>query len=260
MTPVRTLIISSAYLKHSNIASYLARDGRYDVVIINENEIRGNVIFGRKNIGDAPLLVIVEWNRNSNKEIYYNILCECEKHDIKILVIVPKKDLKFYLEQKSSCVKEFVLIPLNETELCARVAMVLGKRPSSMPPGYTYIDDHLAINFNERVVRLGENQYIDLIISDALFLRHLYDNINYWVDIKSLDATAIGMGNLKGTLSDRFFRLKKKIEDNIKYPRYLKQYSSGVYMLYSDEYPPGDPLIGFDKLKRQYKGAKSKFL
>lgn len=252
MSSIRTLIVAGAYLRHAKAAAYLSEDARYDVALVEVNEAENAI----QQSSLLPALCIIEWG----KEIYHNdkfleLVNECKRLGIATLIVIPNEDeIVRFCELHDGSITDFILLPLLPEELRMRAAMAVGRKPRPYDSGMIRIDDYLAIDFENSIARLGYNHYETLSVTDTLFLKYLYDNINRWVHVDELKKnTAIVADRVNNSLYPRLSKLKRQIEDNPKNPRYLLSNKHGMYMLHSKQYPKGDSLIGFTALKNRKK-------
>lgn len=245
MNATQILVISGPYTQYGKVALYLSEDGRYNVTTLPMDEV------SIENLPEVNLCII-EWTSNPK---LYQILDRYNETKAKSFMIVNKKNLTEYAVQPARYQPDFTLLPVSREELILRVAQTLSIRARPQDEGMTMIDEHLSINFDTCIARVGVNSYRTLTFSSILLLARLFESINHWLGVSELLKSFHYQDNLRESIvSSAVYNARRCIEDNPKRPRYLLTHPYAVppetrYMLRSENYPEGD-YMGFFKKHR----------
>ena len=243
----RIVVAAGPYLMHSKVADILGKDDRYEVALLPYDDAYNAVVIN--DISLAPHLCIVEWGVAGPSRLPISdvdhIMRTCDRRNINVLVSVIN-GVNQYINQDTFYHRQFIRMQYSQDELHLRVSMALGARPAPIEEGMTIIDSHLAVNFKTRVVRKGKNNYAPISEHLACVLKYLYDRINYWVSVEEIRVSVPSINrNPEYHFLDEAGKIRNLIEDDRTYPRYVLNNRQGMYMLYSDTYPEGDPILGF---------------
>lgn len=254
-SPYRVLFLQGPYTAYGRVESYLLEEGRYDLDVYTIDSLDGKPFPWRSRIEkvkDVPHLCLFEWHPR-HATIIQIATEELSGMSVQFLAIIPKKYLREYVSLPSSDIKQFIMLPLIKDELKARVALALGARPAPLDEGMIAIDEYLAINFETRVLRKGKNNYSLMSPADMPAFYYMYKRINRWVSREEFVDHGIidEYGRPEDAMGNRVNRIRKYIEDDPKFPRYLLNNRLGSYMLHSAMYPKGDNIHNFGEVLRQ---------
>lgn len=153
--------------------------------------------------------------------------------DVPILLLTAKGEMETRIEGFESGADDYLPKPFEPRELALRIRAILKRvrATAEEPSGRVYFGG-FSFDLERNELRKGE-AYVRLTAAEKSLLRELALSPGEAVSREDLTSRSDLIGNVR-TIDVQMTRLRRKIESNPKYPRYLQTVRGTGYMLVLD--------------------------